>query len=109
MAKPLNVTDSTFQAEVINADVPVLVDFWASWCAPCKMIAPIVEELAGEYEGRIKVAKIDIDANPLSPGQFGVMSIPTLLLFRGGKPEQRIVGYQPKASLRSKLESVLAA
>ncbi|TMC50796.1 MAG: thioredoxin [Chloroflexi bacterium] len=109
MAQPTTVTDATFKDEVLDASVPVLVDFWAAWCAPCKMIAPIVEELAGEYEGRIKVAKIDIDANPLSPGQFGVMSIPTLLLFRGGKPEQRIVGYQPKASLRSKLESVLAA
>ena len=103
------VTDATFKAEVLESDVPVLVDFWAAWCAPCKMIAPIVEDLATEYEGRVKVMKIDIDANPLVPGQFGVMSIPTLMLFKGGKPEQRIVGYQPKASLKSKLEAVLAA
>jgi len=109
MAKPLNVTDSTFQAEVINADVPVLVDFWASWCAPCKMIAPIVEELAVEFQGRAKVVKIDIDANPVSPGQFGVMSIPTLLVFRGGKPEKRIVGYRPKSSIKVEVEAAISA
>lgn len=109
MTHPLNVTDLTFKGEVLDADIPVLVDFWASWCAPCKMIAPIVEELAVELEGRLKVVKIDIDANPLSPGQFGVMSIPTLLLFKSGKPEKRFVGYRPKASLRSELEAVVAA
>ena len=109
MANAAEVTDTSFKAEVLDADVPVLVDFWASWCAPCKMIAPIVEELATEYEGRIKVMKIDIDANPLVPGQVGVKSIPTLLLFRGGEPAPRIVGYQPKASLKSKVEAVLAA
>jgi thioredoxin 1 len=109
MANAAAVTDVTFKAEVLESDVPVLVDFWAAWCAPCKMIAPIVEELAGEYEGRIKVVKLDIDANPLTPGSLGVMSIPTLMLFRGGKAEQRIVGYQPKASLKSKVEAVLAA
>ena len=109
MANAAAVSDATFRSEVLDSEVPVLVDFWASWCAPCKMIAPIVEELAAEYQGRIKVVKLDIDANPLTPGQFGVMSIPTLMLFRGGKPEQRIVGYQPKSSLRNKVEAVLAA
>jgi thioredoxin 1 len=109
MANAAPVSDTTFKEEVLDSDVPVLVDFWASWCAPCKMIAPIVEELAGEYEGRVKVLKMDIDANPATPGSLGIMSIPTLMLFRGGKAEQRIVGYQPKSSLKSKVEAVLAA
>jgi thioredoxin 1 len=107
MAHPLTVTDATFHSDVIESDVPVLVDFWASWCAPCKMIAPLVEDLAGEYDGRVRVVKVDIDANPVSPGQFGVMSIPTLLLFNNGKAEKRIVGYQPKAKLKIEIEAVL--
>ena len=89
--------------------VPVLVDFWASWCSPCKMIAPIVEELSAEYDGRVKVAKVDVDANPITPGMFGIMRIPTLMVFRGGKAEERIVGYQPKQALKAKLVSVLVA
>ena len=109
MAHPLTVTDATFHADVIESDVPVLVDFWASWCAPCKMIAPLVEDLAGEYDGRVRVVKVDIDANPVSPGQFGVMSIPTLLLFSNGKAEKRIVGYQPKARLKVEVDAVLAS
>jgi thioredoxin 1 len=107
MAQPIIVTDASFKVEVLDAEVPVLVDFWASWCAPCKMIAPIVEELAEEFDGQVKVAKIDIDANPVAPSQFGVMSIPTLLVFKGGKPEKRIVGYRPKASLKNELQAVL--
>ncbi|TMD05486.1 MAG: thiol reductase thioredoxin, partial [Chloroflexi bacterium] len=71
MAEPLTVTDATFKAEVLDSSIPVLVDFWAAWCSPCKMIAPIVHELAGEYEGRVKVTKLDVDANPVVPGQFG--------------------------------------
>jgi thioredoxin 1 len=109
MSHPLTVTDTSFKQEVLDSDVPVLVDFWASWCSPCKMIAPIVEELAGEYEGRVKVAKVDVDANPITPGMFGIMSIPTLMVFRGGKAEERIVGYQPKQSLKAKLDAVLVA
>ncbi len=109
MSHPLTVTDTSFKQEVLDFDVPVLVDFWASWCSPCKMIAPIVEELAGEYEGRVKVAKVDVDANPITPGMFGIMSIPTLMVFRGGKAEERIVGYQPKQSLKAKLDAVLVA
>ncbi|HEV3123275.1 MAG TPA: thioredoxin [Candidatus Dormibacteraeota bacterium] len=108
MAQPLTVTDSTFKAEVLDADLPVLVDFWASWCAPCKMIASIVEELADELDGRVKVVKVDIDSNPASPGQFGVMSIPTLLLFKSGKAEKRFVGYRPKGNLKSELEAAVA-
>jgi thioredoxin 1 len=107
MTHPVTVTDTTFRTEVIECDVPVLVDFWASWCSPCKMIAPLVEELAGEYDGKVKVVKVDIDANPVSPGQFGVMSIPTLLLFRDGKAEKRIVGYQPKVRLKAEIDGVL--
>ena len=107
MAHPITVTDTSFKQEVLDSEVPVLVDFWASWCSPCKMIAPIVEDLAGEYEGRVKVAKVDVDANPITPGMFGIMSIPTLMVFRGGKAEERIVGYQPKQALKAKLDAVL--
>lgn len=109
MAHPITVTDTTFKQEVLDSEVPVLVDFWASWCSPCKMIAPIVEDLASEYEGRVKVAKVDVDANPVTPGMFGIMSIPTLMVFRGGKAEERIVGYQPKQALKAKLDAVLVA
>lgn len=109
MATPITVTDTTFKEEVLDSQVPVLVDFWAAWCSPCKMIAPIVEALAQEYDGQIKVAKVDVDANPITPGMFGIMSIPTLMLFRGGKAEERIVGYQPKPALEAKLQAVLAA
>ncbi len=108
MAHPVTITDSSFKAEVLEAESPVLIDFWASWCSPCKMIAPIVEDLANEYEGRVKVGKIDVDANPVTPGMFGVMSIPTLMVFQGGKAAERIVGYQPKPALKAKLDAVLA-
>lgn len=109
MAHPITVTDTSFKQEVLDSNVPVLVDFWAVWCSPCKMIAPIVEALAEEYDGQVKVAKMDVDANPITPGMFGIMSIPTLMLFRGGKAEERIVGYQPKPALEAKLQAVLAA
>ncbi|MGH7639326.1 MAG: thioredoxin [Candidatus Dormibacteria bacterium] len=107
MAEPVHVSDSTFETEVIKADKPVLVDFWADWCPPCKMLAPIVEDLASEYGPRVKVAKLDIDANPNIAGQFGVMSIPTLILFKEGQAVQRLVGYQPKSALKSKLDSLV--
>ena len=103
MAAPVTVTDTTFKQEVLDSPVPVLVDFWAAWCSPCKMIAPIVEELSREYDGQLKVAKVDVDANPITPGMFGIMSIPTLMVFRGGKAEERIVGYQPKQALEAKV------
>jgi len=109
MSHPITVTDTSFKEEVLDSKLPVLVDFWASWCSPCKMIAPIVEELATQYEGQIKVAKVDVDANPITPGMFGVLSIPTLMLFRGGQAAERIVGYQPKPSLEAKLQAALAA
>ncbi len=106
-ANLVQVTDQTFEAEVLKSPVPVLVDFWAAWCAPCKMIAPIVEELATEYDGKLKVGKLDVDANPSTSMQFGVMSIPTLIVFKDGKPAQRIVGYKPKANLKQSIDQVL--
>ncbi|MBI4336622.1 MAG: thioredoxin [Chloroflexi bacterium] len=108
MTKPIAVTDSTFEQEVVKAEKPVLVDFWAEWCYPCKMIAPIVEELSQEYDGKIKFAKLDVDSNPQISTQFGIRSIPTLLVFRGGKPVDQVVGAVPKAVLRRRLEAVLA-
>lgn len=107
MASPITVTDSSFRHEVLEADVPVLVDFWAQWCPPCKMVAPIVEELASEYEGRMKVAKVDTDTCPSIAGEYQVMSIPTLMVFRGGQPLGSVIGYQPKAVLQAKLDALL--
>jgi thioredoxin 1 len=107
MAEPVQVSDTSFDSEVIKAVVPVLVDFWADWCQPCKMLAPIVADLAQEYGGRVKVAKLDVDANPNIAGKFGVMSIPTLILFKGGEAVQRLVGYQPKSALRAKLDPLV--
>ena len=103
----VQVTDQNFESTVTASLQPVLVDFWATWCAPCKMLKPMVEELATEYAGRVTIAELDVDANPTTASKFGVLSIPTLILFRGGKPAQRIVGYQPKASLRQKIDAVL--
>jgi thioredoxin len=97
------VTDAGFEQEVLKADLPVLVDFWAEWCGPCKMIAPSVDELAGEYEGRLKVAKMDVDANPRTAMQFGIRSIPTLLLFKNGAIVEKIVGAVPKRQLVEKI------
>jgi thioredoxin 1 len=107
IANLVQVTDENFETEVLLANVPVLVDFWAAWCGPCKMIAPLVEELATEYNGKIKVGTLDVDANPTTSMQFGVMSIPTLIVFKDGKAAQRIVGYQPKANLKQRIDQVL--
>ncbi|MCL4458509.1 MAG: thioredoxin [Chloroflexi bacterium] len=103
MSDPIIVSDATFDSEVLQSTTPVLVDFWAAWCNPCRMIAPILEEIAAEYDGQIKVAKLDVDANRHVPRRFGVMSIPTLILFKEGKAVERLVGYMPKASLLSTL------
>jgi len=108
MAHPINVTDDTFDEEVINSDVPVLVDFWADWCAPCKIIAPIVEELAGEYDGKIKFAKLDVDTNPKVATTYGIRGIPTLLIFKDGSPVDQVVGAVPKGTLKSHLDKVAA-
>lgn len=109
MSTPVRVTEQTFDAEVLRADLPVLADFWAAWCGPCRMIAPIVEDLAREYAGKLKVAKIDVDENPDLASRYGIMSIPTLGLFRGGELVKRIVGYVPKAELERQIEAALSA
>ncbi len=103
MSKPITVTDETFEAEVIQAALPVLTDFWANWCAPCHMIAPILEEIATGYTDQLKVARLDVDSNPRMAMQFGVMSIPTLILFKNGQAFERLVGAMPKKSLLTKI------
>ena len=107
MSKEIEFTESNFENEVIQSDVPVLVDFWAPWCGPCKMVAPIVEEISGEYAGRLKVGKLNTDDNQMVASQFGVMSIPTLMIFKGGEVVERIVGAQPKEALTGKIDAVL--
>lgn len=108
MAAPVEVTDSTFQEVISNPDKLVLVDFWAEWCGPCKMIAPVLKELAHDLDDQLVVGKLDIDANQNTAMAFGVMSIPTLLLFKDGEAIDRIVGYQPKPQLLARLKPHLA-
>jgi len=103
MSKPVAVTDSTFEQEVVKSATPVLVDFWAEWCMPCKMMSPILDQVADEQAAKMKVAKLDVDSNPDSPARFGVMSIPTLILFKNGQPVERLVGAMPKDQLLRKL------
>jgi len=105
--KPITFTDGNFVAEVLQSDKPVLVDFWAVWCGPCKTIAPIVEELAGEFEGKAKVGKLDVDNNQESAIKYGVRSIPTVLIFKGGKVVDTIIGAVPKVQLKHKLEAAI--
>ena len=102
--KAITVTDNDFETTILNADKPALVDFWAVWCGPCKMIAPILEEIAQEYEGQVQVTKLDVDHNNDSAFKYGVMSIPTLILFKDGQPAERIVGYMPKEKLLLRLQ-----
>jgi thioredoxin 2 len=107
-AVPLIVTDSTFAAEVEGSPLPVLVDAWAAWCGPCRMIAPAIDELAGELAGRVRVAKLNVDENPATAGRFDIRSIPTLLVIAGGREVDRIVGVQPKLAIRARLERFVA-
>jgi thioredoxin 1 len=104
----LEVTDENFDAEIVNSDIPAMVDFWAVWCGPCKMVGPIVEELADEYKGKIKVAKMDVDQNRATPGKFGIRNIPTLIFFKGGEVCHTIVGAQPKNHIEEELKKLLA-
>ncbi len=106
-AKYVIGTDNNFEQEVLNAEVPVLVDFWAAWCGPCRMIAPFIEELAHEYEGRAKVVKLDVDSNPQTAMQFGVRSIPTLLFFKDGEVADHLIGAAPKRNLSQKLDALV--
>ncbi len=103
----VEVTDQTFSENVLGSDKPVLVDFWATWCGPCKMVAPVLEEIASEYGEKLTVAKLDIDANPSTPRDYQVMSIPTMILFSGGEPVKQIVGAKPKAALLADLADFL--
>jgi thioredoxin 1 len=107
MADIMEVTDDSFDSEIVNSEIPAMVDFWAEWCGPCKMVSPVVEELAGEYAGKIKVAKMDVDQNRQTPAKFGIRNIPTLILFKGGEAVNTIVGAQPKSSIEEELKKLL--
>jgi thioredoxin 1 len=108
VAKPKEVTDATFEREVLKAPRPVLVDFWAPWCGPCRMVAPIVEELAEEYAGKVNFVKLNTDDNPIIASRYSIRSIPTLLVFKGGEPVGQIIGFRPKSDLRRRLDAALS-
>ena len=107
--EPIEVSDATFDQEVLQSSVPAVVDFWAAWCGPCRMIAPVVKEIASDQAGVLKVAKLDVDTNPATATRFGVQSIPTLMVFKDGQPVERIVGYMPKERLMDRVRPHLAA
>lgn len=107
MSNAKAVTDGEFKTEVIDSNIPVLVDFWAVWCGPCQMMGPVIDALAVEYEGKVKIMKINVDENPQTPAQYGVRGIPTLIIFKGGQEMQRIVGAQPKNNVEDALKKVI--
>ncbi|MEB3275180.1 MAG: thioredoxin [Prochlorothrix sp.] len=107
MSAAAAVTDATFKQEVLDAELPVLVDFWAPWCGPCRMVAPVVDEIAGQYEGKVKVVKVNTDENPTVASQYGIRSIPTLMIFKGGQRVDMVVGAVPKTTLADTLEQYL--
>lgn len=107
MGNLLQVTDDNFDKEIINSDVPAMVDFWAEWCGPCRMVGPVVEELANEYAGKIKFAKMDVDKNKQTPARFGIRNIPTLIFFKDGEVTNTIIGAQPKTSIEQELKKLL--
>ncbi len=107
MSNAKAVTDAEFKTEVLDSTGPVLVDFWATWCGPCQIMGPVIDALAGEYEGRVRIMKLNVDENPQTPAQYGVRGIPTLIVFKGGAEVQRIVGAQPKGNVDEVLKKVL--
>lgn len=107
MGNTFEVTDDTFDSEIVNSTIPAVVDFWATWCGPCKMIGPVVEELAGEYKGKVKIAKMDVDNNRKTPARFGIRNIPTLIFFKGGEVVNTVVGAQSKTSLEEQIKKLL--
>jgi thioredoxin 1 len=108
MSGTREVTDTTFETDVVKSDLPTLVDFWAPWCGPCRMVAPIVEELSEEYSGRVNFFKMNTDENPSVPSKFGIRSIPTLLIFKDGELKETVVGFRPKSDLKKRLEAALS-
>ena len=107
MLEIISLNEQSWKDEVTNSELPVVVDFWAEWCAPCRMMAPVLEEISKEYEGKIKVGKLNVDENPTVAGEYRIMGIPTLLFFRSGKPVNKIVGVVPKKALQDKIETIL--
>jgi thioredoxin 1 len=107
VSKPIAIDDSNFNQTVLQAETPVLVDFWATWCRPCLMIAPILDELAEEYSGRISIARLDVDHNPKTAAKYSIMAIPTMLIFKNGEPISNIVGFRPKQELKRSLDAAL--